>query len=109
LDWIGLSTNPNAIHILEKNLDKVYWERLSSNTNAIHILDKNLHKVNYVVLSENPNAIHLISRLLLNHSKMKENMKPFAEELVAYVFHSLLLNSISDNLGIDLDELVEMY
>jgi hypothetical protein len=23
VDWIKLSTNPNAIHILEKNLDKV--------------------------------------------------------------------------------------
>jgi hypothetical protein len=23
IDWNGLSVNPNAIHILEKNLDKV--------------------------------------------------------------------------------------
>ena len=30
VDWIKLSTNPNAIHILEKNLDKVYWDLLSS-------------------------------------------------------------------------------
>ena len=48
LDWIdenklaygGLSINPNAIPILEKNLDKVNWFRLSGNPNAIHILEK---------------------------------------------------------------------
>ena len=42
-DWIDskyinyklLSSNPNAIHILEKNLDKVNWCHLSKNTNAI--------------------------------------------------------------------------
>ena len=26
LDWECLSRNPNAIHLLEKNLDKVDWE-----------------------------------------------------------------------------------
>jgi hypothetical protein len=25
LDWSRLSSNPNAIHILENNLDKVNW------------------------------------------------------------------------------------
>jgi len=45
LDWKMLSRNPNAISILEKNLDKVNWEILSSNPNAIHILEKNLDKV----------------------------------------------------------------
>ena len=25
LDWFELSGNPNAIHLLEKNLDKVIW------------------------------------------------------------------------------------
>ena len=40
-----LSYNPNAIHILEKNLNKVDWEILTRNPNAIHILEKNLDKV----------------------------------------------------------------
>ncbi len=26
IDWAELTINPNAIHILEKNLDKVKWE-----------------------------------------------------------------------------------
>ena len=62
--WWELSknSNPNAIHILKNNLDKVNWERLSGNPNAlrsaIHILKNNLDKVNWsVILSINPGAI----------------------------------------------------
>jgi len=42
-----LSWNPNAIPILEKNLNRVNWERLSENPNAIHILEQHLYKVNW--------------------------------------------------------------
>ena len=38
--WKCLSGNPNAIQILEDNLDKVDWEMLSENPNAVHILKK---------------------------------------------------------------------
>ena len=31
IKWVYLSENPNAIRILEKNLDKVNWWRLSIN------------------------------------------------------------------------------
>jgi hypothetical protein len=41
--YLYLSANPNAIPILEKNLDKVNWSSLSRNPNAIPIL-KNLLK-----------------------------------------------------------------
>ena len=47
-----LSSNLNAIHILEKNLDKVNWSNLSFNQNTIHILEKNLDKVNWKILSK---------------------------------------------------------
>jgi len=60
--WYWISRNPNAIHIIEKNLDKIDWIILSSNPNAISILEKNLDKVNWVILSSNPNAIHIIER-----------------------------------------------
>jgi len=59
-----LSHNPNAISILEKNLDKVDWSRLSSNRNAIHLLEKKLDKVDWNNLSFNPNAIHLLEKKL---------------------------------------------
>ena len=29
LDWLGLSGNSHAIHIIEKNLDKINWNWLS--------------------------------------------------------------------------------
>ena len=62
--WHALSGNPNAIHILEKNLDKVSWNALSINPNAIHILEKNLDKVDWYGLSGNPNAIHILEKNL---------------------------------------------
>ena len=62
--WPKLSKNPNAIHLLEKNLDKIDWNMLSSNPNAIHLLEKNLDKIDWVVLSSNPNAIHLLEKNL---------------------------------------------
>ena len=49
--WEHLSANPNAIHILEQNLDKIDWFYLSENPNAIHILEQNLEKVDWTMLS----------------------------------------------------------
>src|SRR5437764_13796078 len=45
INWNRLSTNPNAIHLLEQNRDKIDWNWLSENTNAIHLLEKNLDKI----------------------------------------------------------------
>ena len=36
INWQQLSKNPNAIHLLEKNMDKINWWKLSTNPNAIH-------------------------------------------------------------------------
>ena len=105
LNWEGLSANPNAIHILEQNLDKVDWVYLSQNLNAIPILEKNLDKVCWLRLSQNPNAIHLLAKLDTN--AMRENCQPFAEELVAYVFHPLRLENMANEYGYELDEYME--
>ena len=64
INWCWLSKNPNAIHLLENNLNKVDWDILSSNSNAIHILENNLNKVDWDILSSNPNAIHLLENNL---------------------------------------------
>src|SRR5207248_1632321 len=40
IDWDELSSNPNAIYLLEKNLDKINWGYLSLNPNAIYLLEK---------------------------------------------------------------------
>ena len=63
LDWYGLlSTNPNAIHLLEQNINKIDWMLLSNNPNAIHLLEKNMEKIDWRQLSYNPNAIHLLEQ-----------------------------------------------
>jgi hypothetical protein len=36
-----LCLNPNAIHLLEKNQNKIDWYYLSENPNAINLLEKN--------------------------------------------------------------------
>jgi hypothetical protein len=28
IHWDWLSENPNAIHLLEQNIDKIYWDEL---------------------------------------------------------------------------------
>jgi hypothetical protein len=39
-NWKWLSSNPNAIHLLEQNPNKIDWGCLSGNPNAIHLLEK---------------------------------------------------------------------
>ena len=36
---VNISRNPNAIHLLEQNMDKIDWKFLSENPNAIHLLE----------------------------------------------------------------------
>ena len=139
VNWYYLSGNPNAIHILEKNLHKVSWDNLSENPNAIHILEKNLDKVNWNRLSSNPNAIHIIKKNLdkfnddeyeecddiwcglsqnkyimeilgeLDYEAMKEQMKPFAEELVKYVFCPKRVQKISEKYQMSFEDILDVY
>ena len=60
--WYFLSYNPNAIHLLEKNMDKVDWLYLLKNPNAIHLIEQDINMIELTGLSENPNAIHLIEQ-----------------------------------------------
>ena len=59
LDWNNLSANPNAIHMLEANPDKINWFRACQNT-SIHRFKKVLD-VDWFSLSANPNAMHLLN------------------------------------------------
>jgi hypothetical protein len=75
LDWCYLSSNPNAIQLLETNLQResyiinwrrlLDWRRLSGNPDnsyAIPLLEKNPDKIDWTYLSKNPNAIHLLEK-----------------------------------------------
>ena len=65
LDWHGLSSNPAAIHLLDKSKDKIDWDRLSSNPAAIHLLEQNQDKINWQCLSSNPNILNRVSKQAL--------------------------------------------
>jgi hypothetical protein len=72
-----LSENPNAIHYLEKNQDKIDWYYLSRNPNAIHLLEQNIDKIHWDCLSFNPNLFELY------YLKKEENrIKIILEELM---------------------------
>jgi len=76
-----LSFNPNAISIIEKNLDKVDWENLCKNPNAIHILEKNWNKICWENLCNNPNAIHILEKNLEKWDKRGRYDKSHCEWL----------------------------
>ena len=106
IDWVNLSKNPNAIDLLQQNLNKVDWFMLSCNPNAIHLLEKNLDKVDWSFLSCNPNAIHLLCKL--DTKTMQENCKYFAEELIQYVFHPGRLIRMSEQNKIEFSDYLEL-
>ena len=74
IDWDGLLINPNAIHLIEANIDKInlsnwdiywcnrdknlhatlLWGNLSLNPNALHLLKTHPEKFNWFLLSMNP-------------------------------------------------------
>ena len=60
INWDKLSGNVNAIPLLETNQDKINWDNLSGNVNAISLLEKNMDKIDWPELSSNYNAIHLL-------------------------------------------------
>jgi len=121
LRWRALSFNPNAIHLLEQNQDKIDWLKLSENPNAIHLLEQNKHKINWKMLSQNPNGMYLLEanpdkiwmfqRLLTNPSifefdyeALKERCDIYKEELIQKAFHPSRIQKYLD-MGISIDEL----
>jgi len=57
-----ISEIPEAIGILEDNLEYVDWVKFSSNSNAVSFLELNQNKIDLSYLCMNKNAIHLINK-----------------------------------------------
>jgi methionine-rich copper-binding protein CopC len=74
IDWEGLSSNPNAIDLLQKYSYKINWSWLSGNTNprAIEMLKTHSHSIDWRVLSANPAAIDMLKSKIEKESKMNE-------------------------------------
>ncbi len=120
INWTILSSNINAINILEQNLDKVDWYELSKNINAIHILEKNLNKIKWNVLSYNINAVPILENNLdyinwtllskntnifeLDYNYLKERTGIYKEELIQKALHPNRLLYWLDN-GLSIDDL----
>ena len=108
-----LCKNPSAIsiieQIIEQRLDRltdVDWMILSSNPEAIPILEKNLDKVRWFSVCRNPNAIPLIVKL--DYELMRINNQPFFQELVAFVCHPNWLQKCATRLGLDFEDYQEL-
>ena len=115
--------NPNAIHLLEANPDKICWGALVENPNAIQLIEQNLDRLNancWWRLARNPNAIHLLEQnpyeidlsMLLRVSSMldydyealTERCNIYKEELIQQTMHPSKIQKYLD-MGISIDEL----
>lgn len=68
IDWTWISKQPHLIDIIELYLDSyVDWYELGYNPNAIHIIEKNMHKITFTTLASNPNAIDIIDKYIDGH------------------------------------------
>jgi hypothetical protein len=117
IDWHGLSSNCNAIDLIEEKIkreieytqskkikindfnkiyyhpDDINWDHLSSNVNAISILSKNVNKINWDKLSSNQNAIEILGKNLdkVNWHNLSLNPKAIV------FFDNLNFENLSDN------------
>jgi hypothetical protein len=82
--WYFLSSNPNAIHILEQNINKIDWNKFSANPNALHILSQphNSHKIDWKNLSQNSGLFELD---YIAMSRQRTNI--IAQELMTKALH----------------------
>ena len=96
LDWAVLSSNTEAIDMLETRIEQggkdIDWYLLSGNSGAIRILNKPEYYENIVwlSLSRNPNAINLLKKRWKLEKQLKKvnieqyNTLKYAENIVAW-------------------------
>ena len=85
-----LSSNPNAINLLEQNMDKIHWDALSGNPNGISLLEQHPEKINWYDLSKNPNIF------TYDYEAMRKKCLVFKEDLIKNRFHPRNLNKFKD-------------
>jgi len=81
LGWWYVSSNPNAISLLEQNPKKIDWYWLSGNPNAIHLLEQNPNNIGWTTLSANPSIFEI------DYQAMKEQCSLYKEELLRKALH----------------------
>lgn len=74
LNWSTLSSNENAIHLLEANPDKINWNWLSYNSNAVHLFKENKNKRRKHITCKINALINMNNSDLINEDKINLNM-----------------------------------
>ena len=71
MDWIPtenlykmslLSSNKNAIQLLEDNPHLICWRLLSKNEHAVHLFYGNEHLLDWAMVSNNIGALHFLEK-----------------------------------------------
>jgi len=97
INWDFLSQNPNAIHLLEKNIDKIYWRWLSENPNAMHLLKNNICEIYW-------NHLYINSSIFeLDYDVLKERCLIYMEELIQKTMHPYIIQKYID-LELDIED-----
>ena len=120
ISWDLLSSNPNAIDLLERNQDKINWDYLSLNENAIDLLKQNIEEIDWENLALNKNAIELMKEnqenidwylfstnlaiFELDYTSLKVRCSIYKEELIKKALHPSRIMKYLES-GIDLEDI----
>ena len=88
-------------------IDSAHFRHLCLNPNAIHIIERNMDKIDEWFLSENPNAMHLL--FPLDKEKIKFENAMFKEELYEYFWNPDRLENICKAFNIPLRDYLSMF
>ncbi len=82
INWAELSLNPNAINLLERYYYKIIWHLFSNNINSVSILKDYPKKINWTsFISKNINIFEI------DYEILKKRIEIFKEELIQKCFH----------------------
>jgi len=94
-----LSRNPNALHLLENNQHKIFWNYwLLVNPNIIYLLEKNQDKIDWEYISENESIFEL------DYASLKERCSIYKEELIQIALHPSRISKYLEE-GIEMGKL----
>ena len=79
-------------------MDKIDWINLAENCNAIHLLERNPDKINWITLSTNPSIFEL------DYKALKERCSVYKEELMRMALHPSRIEKYME-MGLSIEDL----
>jgi len=81
IHWCGIIFNKNAVELVKNNLHMIgdYWPYIYYQPHLMDIIEQNMDKINWYCLSENYNAIHILEQNIekINVEKLRNNKHGF--------------------------------